>query len=289
VSDEGSSILTLEEPIRLRVALVDIERLHHHEEVVPGLLEELVEQIRRDGLLKHPIIIDEASFVILDGTHRVEALRSLGCRRAPACLVDYHEPRIKLMCWYRTVRRAPPLPELVRALSRRLGLRVEFSDELEPEEVGVPPIALGLTDGRSYARVLGDFEDKQGAWELVKKVEKVLRGSGLQIGFEVEEDAMRKLSSGDADVVLMTPRITKRDVVETALSGRVFPHKTTRHVIPARPLFLNIPLRLLRDDRPAHILEAELRKTLAPRRLRRLPPGHVIEGRRYEEEVIILE
>jgi len=289
VSDEGSSILALDKPIRLRVILIDIERLRHHEEVVPGLLRELTEQIRRDGFLKHPIIIDEASLVVLDGTHRVEALKALGCKRVPACLVNYHEPKIRLMCWYRTVKRAPPLPELADMLSRRLGLSVELSDELEPEEVGVPPIALGLTDGSSYAKVLGDFEDKQGAWELVKRVEKALSSSGLHIGFEVEEDAMEKLSSGDADVVLMTPRVTKRDVVETALSGRVFPHKTTRHIIPARPLFLNVPLRLLRDERPIHALEAELRRALAPRKLRRLPPGHVIEGRRYEEEVIIVE
>ena len=289
MSDEGSSILALEKPIRLRIALVDIELLHHHEEVVPGLLRALTEQIRRDGFLKHPIIVDEASLVVLDGTHRVEALKALGCKRIPACLVDYHEPRIKLMCWYRIVRRAPPLLELAEMLSERLGLRIEISDVLRPGEIGIPPIALGLTDGSHYAKVFGRFEDKRGAWELVKKVEGALRASGLQIGFEVEEDAIEKLSSGDADVVLMTPRITKRDVVEMALAGRVFPHKTTRHVIPARPLFLNVPLRLLMDERPIHVLTAELKKALALRQLRRLPPGSLIEGRRYEEEVIILE
>ena len=289
MSDEGSSILVLDRPIRLRISLVDIERLSHHEEVVPGLLGGLTEQIRRDGLLKHPIIVDEASLVILDGTHRVEALKALGCKRVPACLVDYHEPKIRLMCWYRTIKRAPPLPELVGMLKRRLGLGVEISDDLGPEDVGTPPVALGLTDGRSYARVLGRFEDKLGAWRLVKEVERSLRASGLEIGFDVEEDAIEKLSSGEADIVLMTPRITKRDVVEVALSGRVFPHKTTRHVIPARPLFLNAPLRLLKDERPIPVLEAELRKALALKQMRRIPPGHVIEGRRYEEEVIILE
>ena len=289
MSDESSSILALERPIKLKIGLMDIERLYHHEEVVPSILKTLTEQIRRDGFLKHPIIVDEATLVVLDGTHRVEALKALGCRRIPACLVDYREPRIRLMCWYRIVKKAPPLHELVKTLSRELGLRIELSGDLEPDELGVPPIALALTDGRSYAKVLGRFRDKQGAWELVKNVEKALETYGLQIGFEVEEDAMKKLSSGDADIVLMTPRITKRDVVETALSGRVFPHKTTRHVIPARPLFLNVPLRLLKDNRPSHVIETELRKALALRQIRRIPPGRVIEGRRYEEEVIILE
>jgi len=74
-----------------------------------------------------------------------------------------------------------------------------------------------------------------------------------------------------------------------ALSGRVFPYKATRHVVPARPLFLNVPLSILRASGPLEELEAEVRCSLAKRRLRRCPPGMVIEGRRYEEEVFIFE
>jgi len=166
---------------------------------------------------------------------------------------------------------------------------VEFCTKLRPEEVGVPPVALGLADGHDFARVLGVFNDKSEAWTLVKEVEGALRELGFEIGFEPEEDAMSKLGRGGAGVILMTPRITKQDVVRTALSGRVFPHKATRHVIPARPLFLNIPLEALRGDRPLRAVEEELRELLASRKLRRVPPGQLIEGRRYEEEVFVLE
>ncbi|GAH27361.1 unnamed protein product, partial [marine sediment metagenome] len=44
------------------------------------------------------------------------------------------------------------------------------------------------------------------------------------------------------------PRLTKSLVVSTALSGRVFSFKSTRHVIPARPMHLDVPLNLLRKD-----------------------------------------
>ena len=268
---------------------MEIGLLHHHEEVVPELLRALTRQIERDGVLKHPVVVDEATLVILDGTHRVEALRALGCRLVAACLVDYREPRIELKSWYRTVRGASSLRELVPILESQLGLRVEFCTKLRPEEVGVPPVALGLADGHGFARVLGDFNDKSEAWTLVKEVEGALRELGFEIGFEPEEDAMSKLGRGGAGVILMTPRITKQDVVRTALSGRVFPHKATRHVIPARPLFLNIPLEALRGDRPLRAVEEELRELLASRKLRRVPPGQLIEGRRYEEEVFVLE
>ncbi len=290
MSDEGSSpILVLEGPVRHVVALLDLWSVHHHEEVVPELLRALTAEIERDGYLKHPIIVDAASRVVLDGTHRVEALKALGCRWVAACLVDYHDPHIALGCWYRTFRGASGLEPLVKHLRREAGLEVAFCREVRPEEVGRPPIALALTDGRRYARVLADFKDKWGAWALVKAVERALASLGLEIGFQVEGDAFEELSRGRANVVLMTPRLAKDDVVRVALSGRVFPYKATRHVVPARPLFLNVPLSILRADRPLRELEAEVRCSLATRRLRRCPPGMVIEGRRYEEEVFIFE
>ncbi len=290
MSDEGSSpILVLEGPVRHVIALLDLWSVHHHEEVVPELLRALTAEIERDGRLKHPIIVDAASRVVLDGTHRVEALKALGCRWVAACLVDYRDPRITLGCWYRTFRGASGLEHLVEHLRREAGLEVVFCREVRPEEVGKPPTALALTDGRQYARVLADFKDKWEAWALVKVVERALASLGLEIGFQVEEDAFEELSRGRASVVLMTPRLAKDDVVEVALSGRVFPYKATRHVVPARPLFLNVPLRILRADRPLGELEAEVRCSLAKRRLRRCPPGMVIEGRRYEEEVFIFE
>ena len=289
MSEDGSSpIMVVERPVRHEVVLLDIGRVRHHEEVVPELLEALREEIARDGFLKHPILVDKATLVVLDGTHRVEALRALGCRRVVACLVDYRDPRITLGCWYRTLRWPGGLDEVVRRL-RETGLRVEPSRDLEPEEVGKPPTALALTDGQRYARVLADFRDKWEAWSLVKRVERTLARLGLRVGFEVERDALVALARGRADVVLMTPKLTKEDVVRTALSGRVFPHKATRHVIPGRPLFLNVPLEALRANRPLEELERELREAISCRSRRRCPPGTVIEGRRYEEEVVVLE
>jgi hypothetical protein len=37
--------------------------------------------------------------VILDGHHRYEALKSLGCTRIPVFLVDYDDPTITLTTW----------------------------------------------------------------------------------------------------------------------------------------------------------------------------------------------
>ena len=40
--------------------------------------------------------------------------------------------------------------------------------------------------------------------------------------------------------------ISKEIIIAKALAGEVFPHKTTKHLIPGRPKSLNVPLEKLR-------------------------------------------
>ena len=82
-----------------RFELVKIERLHGHERVQPPLLERLTEEIKRDGYMKRPILVADEHLVILDGHHRYESLRVLGCRRIPAFLVDYYSDIVRVTVW----------------------------------------------------------------------------------------------------------------------------------------------------------------------------------------------
>ena len=62
-------------------------------------MKEFLEVVRRDGFLRKPVLVDEEHLVILDGHHRVEALRLLGCKRIPVYLVDYNDDAIALTLW----------------------------------------------------------------------------------------------------------------------------------------------------------------------------------------------
>lgn len=83
-------------PIKLRICLVNISSLKPHERTNGARLKALKDEILLDGVLKRPIVIDEKTKVIIDGHHRVEALRLLGCTRIPVCCVDYTCDRIGL-------------------------------------------------------------------------------------------------------------------------------------------------------------------------------------------------
>jgi ParB-like chromosome segregation protein Spo0J len=81
------------------IVYIGIEELREHEEIRPHYLEELKNEILSDGILKMPIAVDRSTYIILDGHHRLHALKKIGCKRIPAILVDYHSEEIEVLPW----------------------------------------------------------------------------------------------------------------------------------------------------------------------------------------------
>ncbi len=82
-----------------RVELVPLDALRPHEMVIEERVRALAEDIARRRVLIRPILVDENTMVILDGHHRVEALRRLGARRVAALLVDYGSECVTVGSW----------------------------------------------------------------------------------------------------------------------------------------------------------------------------------------------
>ena len=82
-----------------KVVFFEIEELREHEEIRPDYLEALKNEILLDGMLKMPICIDKNTCIILDGHHRLQALKRLGCKKIPVVVVDYQSPEIKVIPW----------------------------------------------------------------------------------------------------------------------------------------------------------------------------------------------
>lgn len=81
------------------VVFFEIEELKEHEEIRPDYLEALKNEIQSDGILKMPICIDKKTCIILDGHHRLQALKRIGCKKIPVVMVDYQSPEIKVIPW----------------------------------------------------------------------------------------------------------------------------------------------------------------------------------------------
>lgn len=81
------------------ICFIDLEALKEHEEIRPDYLEQLKNEILSDGILKMPIAVDKKTFIILDGHHRLHALKKIGCKRIPVILFDYQSPEIEVIPW----------------------------------------------------------------------------------------------------------------------------------------------------------------------------------------------
>ena len=265
---------------KVKLKLERLSNLHLHEEIIPHSLDNLMKKVSREGFLRDPIIVDEKSLVVLDGMHRVEALKRLGCSLIAVCLVDYSDPRVQVFSWWRAVKGDRlKLMKLVREMGfRELSL-------------------LGVDDCKNRfplvilkEKVFALGSESQGFYEMfieVKRFEELLKREGFKISYETESDAMSLLKFDVCSAIIGVPCIPKEKVVELALRGKVLPHKSTRHVIPFRPLSVNVPISLLMSD---DVAEANRKfiESLRGRKFKLLPP-QVYMGRRYEEHLYVFE
>jgi hypothetical protein len=85
--------------LKYQIKNIEIKLLKPHEQIQPDHLAELAAEIKKDGILKDPIIVDQNTLVILDGHHRFNSLKLLGLKLCPCCLVDYQSDEIGVGCW----------------------------------------------------------------------------------------------------------------------------------------------------------------------------------------------
>src|SRR3972149_1272321 len=83
-------------------------------QVGPDPLERTIEENMGDGYLKKPILVAQDDYVILDGHHRFEALRELGCQRIPCYVIDYFSDAVQLGLWPEATVRDVTKEEVVR-------------------------------------------------------------------------------------------------------------------------------------------------------------------------------
>ncbi|HIK02605.1 TPA: DUF1015 family protein [archaeon] len=223
------------------IALIEIGKLHDHEQIKPQHLDELCDEIKKDGEVKYPIIVDKYSNVVLDGHHRFYALQRLGCKYAPAHIVDYYSGQIKVERWHPLVKTRREAKAVLKLLGKE-GYKVE---EVLSEDVLNVVLALGQA---CVGFVLENHDEeffmayKEGATygDAMKVVKDALEAEGKQKEIEhvgEESEALRKLKTKEARMAIITPPMTKEKVVATAETGKPMPPKSTRHIMPEKKYY----------------------------------------------------
>lgn len=266
------------------ICIFRIEDLNLHEEIIESLLESLADSIEEEGVIRDPVAVDEDTKVVLDGMHRVTAIKMLGYDKIPVCCVDYQDPRVKVGTWSR-VFRGLSINSLLD-FCKDLGFEVEVCDLGKINEILSDrrfEVILASQD-ECYSLSRG-FDSIKEIYESASEIEKSLKVEGFTPEYRVEEGIPNKL--GSEDIALVVPPAKKEEVIDVATSGAMFPHKMTRHVIPARPMRINLPLDYLKED--IQEVDRRLSDRLKEREVEHILPGSIFEGRKYEEELLVFK
>jgi hypothetical protein len=265
--------------------LVNVEELKPHEEVIEKTVATLAKEIEKEGRVRDPLMVDRDDYVILDGMHRHSSLKLLKCRFVPCCLLDYVNPQIKVGAWFRMFNANDARGLAERMLSET---KLNYSKRQEsPVEMNYDAESVILTnDGTvfTFPPALRPLERSRIAVDIEKRMVK----EGYEVAYHSETVAMQRLKSGDRNFMIALPLFAKNQIREFALGGQLLPHKVTRHVIPSRPLAIDVPLQLLMNQAISQPeADRKLGELLAGRTVERRPAGSVIDGRHYDEELLI--
>ena len=271
----------------IEIRIESLDDVHVHEETIPELLEQMIHNIRLGGKIRDPLIIDSNTRVVLDGMHRVAALREIGCRYLPACLIDYRSPKVMVGCWHRVLSGRPWESKFLDFI-KSLGLEA-ISSPLEEafQDLEERKATAALLVGENCHLFKAPDNNIRESYEWIKRIEIAMKKEGFSIFYETKSDTEKLVKSGKVSAALLVPRVHKEEVLKAALSGNIFAHKTTRHILPVRPVNVGTTIELLRGDRTQDQVDSSLVEQLSKRKFERLPEGTLYEGQRYEEELLV--
>jgi len=219
------------------IVLVPIADLYDHEQIVQAQVEWLKNNIINLGYFFRPILIAKNQNVILDGHHRVAAMKELGYTKIPCVELEYVEnDDIKIATWF------PIYTE-----KREIKFPSEF-EKIDVEWKNLETFTIEVLENLDYGFLLKEAENQF----MIKGTQQDIYGKFLAY-FKPElfeytktlDIAFRFLKNGRASFILVRKPPTKQEVVETAISGKPFAPKTTRHILSFKYQDIQVPLKNL--------------------------------------------
>jgi len=81
------------------IKLISTNEIRQHEGIDLQHMDELAKKMTKDKCYTHPIIIDRATKMILDGHHRFNAIKKLGGKKIPCLVVNYFNQDITVQTY----------------------------------------------------------------------------------------------------------------------------------------------------------------------------------------------
>lgn len=251
-----------------KIRIIPLGRTLRSEDVIRRQARRLANYIEHDGMQRDPIVVvpDGDRYIALDGMHRVEALKVMKCRDLLAYVVDYDNDGILLESWDALVYECPDVHGVLEEEFRGSEYTVERIEGTGRDEVmerrGL--FSVVTKEGTAWSVRRGDRPATLDELiDVLVRFERRLDAGGARIRYVPNTDSDHLFAESRSAFLVIRPRFTKREVRERTLQGKLFPRKTTRHVIDKRPLRVGVALSILKQDTDIDVkndlLQAELR------------------------------
>ncbi len=265
------------------IRIIPLEKTLVSEGVIRRQARKLANYMEHDGTQRDPIIVAKEGdrYIALDGMHRVEALKIMGCRDILAFVVDYSDHKIILESWDALIHDFQGIPKLMAREFEGAGYSIQ---ELESgsgrEEVMKRRAIFSVVqkNGKAYTLTNRVKNRKHSLDELIDvlvRFEKKLDEKGATIRYVANTVSEVQFEESKCSSLVIRPCFTKKEVVERTLQGKLFPRKTTRHAIHERPLRIGTCLSILKEDADIEVknelLQAELQWRQEHGRIRYYP------------------
>lgn len=221
--------------------LVETARLILHESHDGRRLDRLRERIEEEGVQRNPVIVaaQGEGYLVLDGAHRVHALRGLGCALILAQIVEL----------------PPSVESWAHLLDAAALSRLRDMEEVEvSEEPGKGWLAsIEPSGGRSLyvrAREEGVHGEVRALWRLQEAY------AGRTVVHRVAPDVPVSLEDGQA--IIRYRSFSPEELAGLVSRGEILPAGITRFRIPERVLGVRYPLDRMKGGDPK-ARNAELR------------------------------
>jgi len=279
--------------LKLKLQVVPVDSLVLHEEVFPRVVEELKMQFKNWANLQNPVIVDE-NHIVLDGNHRTTVFKELHFKYMPVCKIDYFSEAVRLRYWFRRLERIAGLNLIENVVRAMGGEFVPLADKgMLKSHLQRHQLCCGIQQGGCFAAVQFPetlVNDAVGAYAMVEEMQARLVRRGAELSYVPCQSVMEGVDDTgrtEETAAVWTPQITKEMVVDAAQRKKAFAPKATRHLIPARPLNVNVPARWFRENATLDDIDRRFSAFLEKKGIKRFGPGQIIGGRYYEEELFV--
>ncbi|MEM1610967.1 MAG: ParB N-terminal domain-containing protein [Sulfolobales archaeon] len=216
--------------ISIKIAYSDLDSLRPHEESIEERIRYVETSISNTGILRRPLIADEKTGVLIDGTHRYNALKRMNVSTAPVIYVDYLlENEIKVSRWIRIYI----FKNIEKAIIDRVSEHF-YSFSYQPivkimRDLYVIEL-VGKQPANAY-RAISQIEKDKNILSNLKAI--LFRTS-------IDPRSLEKRC-----IVIIPPYLNKEDVIEAGLAGKPFPPKSTRHITILKKIELHTRIKYL--------------------------------------------